>query len=127
MTAARRDALLAILPASNLPRELVAWLVHGLSIQAAGGNLLDALRLGGPDLDRRDDLLRTVIELTEAETAPARRAIVSACLAGNREHPRRDMRAFIATLRSMDCPRSPKQLKRIEEHRRQDGWRIDGT
>ena len=63
MTAERRDRLLSCLRDSCLPVDLVEWLACGLEVQTAGGDLLEALELDGPDNDRRDDLLRTLIAL----------------------------------------------------------------
>ena len=64
MSVERRDRLLSCLRDSCLPVDLVEWLACGLEVQAAGGDMLEALELDGPDNDRRDDLLRTVIALS---------------------------------------------------------------
>ena len=124
MSAERRDRLLSCLRDSCLPVDLVEWLACGLEVQAAGGDLLEALELDGPDYDRRDDLLRTVIALSPGESLPARCAFVVACLGGHEQHPRADMRSIVRSLSLIGCPRSIRQLRRIVEGRRQDGWRI---
>ena len=124
MSAERRDRLLACLADSCLPADLVEWLSCGLEVQAAGGDLLEALELPGPDYGRRDDLLRTVIALSPGESLTARCAFVVACLGGHEQHPRQDMQNIIRSLRLINCPLSIRHMRRIMEHRRQDGWRI---
>ena len=122
-----RNSLLTALPGCNLPGELVTWLAHGLEVQRAGGDLVEALGLDGPDLNRRDDLLRTVIDLSPGESMTARCLFVVGCLDGQEQHPRGDMQVVIDRLQRLPVPRSIKQLRRILNGRRQDGWRIEGT
>jgi hypothetical protein len=127
MSAEHCDALLSVLPASNLPRELVAWLVRGLEVHQAGGDLLSALDLPGADMDRRDSLVRVVLKLTPGESFSARAAFFLDALAGNEEHPRQDMQQIIRKLRLLPWPGSVRQLRRIVAGHRQDGWRENGT
>jgi hypothetical protein len=121
-----RDALLTALHGCDLPGDLVAWLTHGLEVQRAGGDLLEALGLEGPDLNRRDDLLRTVIDLAPGESITARCFFVIECLDGAR-FPRNDMQHLIDRLQRLSVPRSVRQLRRILDGRRQDGWKVQGT
>ena len=122
-----RDALLAVLPACDLPAELVAWLAHGLEVQRAGGSLVEALGLEGPDMGRRDDIIRTAILLSPGVSTAARCAFFVDCLDNNRQHPRKDMQHMIGVLRFLDVPRTTRHLTRIVDNRRQDGWRECGT
>ena len=121
MSEARRDLLLQLLPGCDLPGELVTWLRCGLEVQQAGGDLLAALDLEGADMDRRDDLLRDIIRLTPAGSRTARCELVSDCLYGLRQHPRKDLQRLIQRLQAMGAPRSAKQLMRIANRRRQRG------
>ncbi len=124
MSAERRNQLLNLLPDSGLPDDLQGWLQRGMEVQAAGADLLEALELDGPDLDRRDDLLRTVIALSPGESLTARCAFTIACIMGHERHPRTDMQNIIRSLRLVGCPLSIRQLHgRVTKGRRSDGWR----
>lgn len=74
-------------------------------------------------MDQRDDLIREVIALSPGESVKARCSFFLDCLSGQQSHPRRDMRRVIEQLQDMGTPRSVKQLRRILDYRRQDGWR----
>ena len=123
MSDQRRDQLLSHLADCNLPGELVAWLRHGFEVHAAGGCLLTALGLAGPDLNRRDSLLREVLALSPGESVTARCAFVIGCLADEEQHPRPDMQRTIEALQRLGGALSVRQLRRIIAGRRQDGWR----
>jgi hypothetical protein len=127
MSAEHRDALLSALPACNLPSELVAWLTQGFAAWQQGQSLEQALELEAPDLDERDDMIRTVIELSPGESVAARCSYFIGCLDGCELHHRHDMQQQVERLRGLSVPRSLKQLRRILDGRRQDGWRIEGT
>jgi len=110
--------------ADALPDNLRDWLRDGFTAWQAGADLHTALCLDGPDPDRRDDLLRTVIALSPGESLTARCAFTVACLIGHEQHPRADMQSIIRSLRLINCPLSIRHMRRIMEGRRQDGWRI---
>ena len=110
----------------RLPAELADWLRNGFEAHAAGGDLLAALDLDCPDLDQRDEHIRTCVALSPGESLAARIAFFLGCLTGNTRHPRRSVQRLIRGLRAMSCPRSPKQLRRICAGRRRDGWDING-
>ena len=127
MSDLHRDALLNALPACNLPGELVAWLVYGFEVQRAGGDLLEALGLIGLDLDERDDMTRTVINLSPGDSVAGLCSYFIDCLDGQKTHTRPDMQRHIERLQYMGVPRSVRHLRRIVNGRRQDGWLIQGT
>ena len=120
----RVSQLLDALPSAGLPLELVGWLRDGFTAWQAGADLHSALSLNGPDVDRRDDLLRIVILLSPGESITAQCAYTIACLDGRQHHHRQDMQNIVRSLQLVGCPRSIKQLKRIVEGRRQDGWHV---
>ena len=109
--------------ADALPAHLRDWLRDGFTAWQAGADLHTALCLDGPAPDRRDDLIKTAVLLSPGESITAKAAYFISCLDGYQHHHRDDMQAIIRSLRLVGCPRSIKQLKRITEGRRQDGWR----
>jgi hypothetical protein len=121
MTAERVNELIEA--ADALQEHLRDWLRDGFTAWQAGADLHTALCLAGPDPDRRGDLIKTAVLLSPGESITAKAAYFISCLDGYQHHHRDDMQAIIRSLRLISCPRSIKQLRRIVEGRRQDGWR----
>ena len=109
----RRDQLLQHLADCNLPGELVAWLRHGFEVHQAGGDLLAALELPGPDLNRRDDMIREVVGLSLGETLTARCCYFLDCLDGKQTHHRNDMQRVVELLQRVAVPRTKERLRGI--------------
>ena len=122
-----RDALLTALPGCNLPGELVGWLRRGLEVHAAGGDIHTGLDLAGPDIELRNENIRTAIQLSPGISRTARCIFFVDCLNGNRTHPRPDMQRLIDGLKLMDVPASTKPLLRLLDGRTQAGWQEQRT
>ena len=113
MTEEHIPRLLACLPESELPADLQAWL-RELFTQSP----VD-------DLGERDALIRLVVSLSPGESKTARCSYFLDCICGRLEHPSPTAQTMIIKLRTSGVylPGSVKQLFRIIEGRRQDGWR----
>lgn len=123
MSAERLNALLGHLPDSQLPADLVQWLQQGFTSWQAGHDLGQALELEPVDLNQRDSMICVVISLSPGNSVAARCSYFLSCLDGCETHRRHDMQRRVERLREMDVPRSLKQLRRILNGRRQDGWK----
>ena len=113
MTAERINRLLKSLPDSKLPGDLQEWL-RELFTQAP----VD-------DLGERDALIRLAVSLSPGESKTARCSFFLDCIGGRLDHPSPTAQTMIVKLRTSGfyLPGSVKQLFRIIEGRRQDGWR----
>lgn len=115
------EALLAALRAGELPAEARQWLVDGLEGWQQGQDLESALGLHSAPLDRRDEVLRLVLQLTPGDSDTARCAFLIECLDG-REHPSPMAAQLLRKLQTsgVQLPRSVKHLRRILLGSRQD-------
>ena len=115
------ETLIASLRAGELSAEARHWLVDGLEAWQHGQPLEDALGLHSPPLDRRDDLLRLVLQLTPGGSDTARCAFLLDCLSGV-EHPSPMAARMLEKLRAsgVQVPRSIKHLRRILAGSRRD-------
>jgi hypothetical protein len=113
--------------ADRLPADVRDWLVQGLEAWQCGADLEQALGLEPVGLNQRDSMIRTVIELSPGNSVSARCSFFIGCLDGCETHPRHDMQQHVVRLRDENVPRSLKQLRRIVNGRRADGWREQGT
>ena len=113
MTTEHVNRLLACLPNSSLPLDIQQWLRELFRHQHVD-----------VDLDERDELIRTIIELSPGESATARCCFFLDAL-GGKPHPVAAADSLICRLRAtgVAVPQSTKQLLRILDSRRQDGWR----
>ena len=132
MTAERVNQLLVLLPDSELPDDVVWWLVAGLEGWQRGQSLEDALGLHDDDSDycsmdlyERDDLLRAAIRLCPGDTESAQASYFLEVMHGHAQHPDETGRRFVDLLRGarVYVPRTLRHLRRILAGRRQDGWR----
>ena len=135
MTAERVNQLLVLLPDSNLPDELAAWLAVGLAGWQRGQCLEDALHLAGDDpedsdycsmdLYERDDLIRVAIRLCPGDSESAQASFFLEVMQGHIQHPDETGGRFVDMLRvsRVYVPRTLRHLRRILAGRRQDGWR----
>ena len=113
MTAENVNRLLDCLPDSGLPADLQRWLRELFSHQPVD------------DLGERDALIRLVVGLSPGESRTARCSFFLDCIGGRLEHPSLTAQGVIKKLRTSGAyvPGSVKQLLRIIEGRRHDGWR----
>lgn len=118
------ETLLVHLKAGDLPVEGRCWLIDGFEAWQQGANLEDALHLRRLPLDARDEQLRVILRLTPGASSTAKCALLLECLDG-REHPAQMADGMLRNLlrTGVLIPRSIKQLRRILNGRRQDGWR----
>lgn len=128
MSADRLQQLLDELPDSGLSPNLAAWLA-GLEAWREGVDLDKALELYRPSLDERDEWIQIAIGLCPGENSTAKCAFFLDCVSGDREHPDPAGRKLIEKLlyEPVNVRLSVKQLMRILDGRRQDGWRVTGT
>lgn len=128
MSTDRLQQLLTALPDSGLAPELVAWLA-GLEAWREGVELDKALELYRPGLDQRDAWLQMAIGLCPGESDTAKCSYFLDCIDGRRQHPEITGQHLIEKLISepVKVKLSIKQLLRILDGRRQDGWREQGT
>jgi len=124
----RLQKLLTELPDSGLDSDLIEWLA-GLEAWREGVDLAEALELYRPGLDQRDDWIQMAIGLCPGESDTAKCSYFLDCIDGRRQHPETTGQHLIEKLISepVKVKLSVKQLLRILDGRRQDGWRGQGT
>jgi hypothetical protein len=108
------EYVIATLRAGQLPAAMRRWLAAGLERFQLGAELEAALGLASEPLDRRDESLRLVLQLTPGGSDTARCAFVIECLAC-RKHPSDTARQLLKKLQAsgMQMPRSIRHLSRI--------------
>jgi hypothetical protein len=106
------EALIADLRVCNLPSEARAYLIA--SLETAGTEQ--------PDLDTRDEWIKTAIQLCPGETLTAKCAYFLECLDGEQRHPSPIAARLLNKLASanLQIPHSIRQLKRVFRGSRQD-------
>ena len=129
MSVERLQKLLAVLPDSGIPPVLAEWLAGGLEAWRAGDDLAESLELYRPTLNQRDGWIKMAIGLCPGESDTAKISFFIDCLDGHRQHPETTGQHLVERLthEPVMVPRSIKQLLRILDGRRQDGWRGFGT
>ena len=129
MSAERLQKLLAVLPDSGLDPALAEWLAGGLEAWGEGENLAESLELYRPSLDQRDGWIQVAVSLCPGESDTAKCSYFVDCLDGHRQHPEATGRNLVERLKTepIKVPASIKQLLRILDGRRADGWREFGT
>ena len=117
-------AVVADLRAGKLPERARQWLADGLEAWQAGVPLEAAMGLDTEPLDRRDSVLRLVLELAPGESDTARCAFVADCVAGIREHPSPMAARLLDKLlvAGVQIPKSVRHLSRILNCDRQVSW-----
>lgn len=108
--------LLELLPDSDLPAELVEWLLDGFTrYQDFGEDIAEALGLDQPLIDRRDELLKMCVMMAPSDSMTAKAAFTLACLHHGQTHPDPTAQKFIERLRSLPCrlPHSIRHLARL--------------
>jgi len=107
------ETLLASLRGGDVPPEAVQWLIVGLEGWQQGADLEAALGLCSSPLDRRDEQLRLVIQLTPGASDTAQCAFLIDCLAGDREHGSPMAAELLKKLQisALPIPRSVKHLR----------------
>ena len=132
MSAERINQLLVLLPDSELPDDVVWWLVAGLEGWQRGQSLEDALGLHDDDsghcsmdLYERDDLIRAAIRLCPGDSESAQASYFLEVMHGQ---PGTLMRLVRASWTCCACarvyvPKTLRHLRRILAGRRCDGWR----
>ena len=132
MTAERINQLLVLLPDSELPDDVVWWLVAGLEGWQRGQSLEDALGLHDDDSDyctmdlyERDDLIRAAIRLCPGDSESAQALFFLEVMHGQARHPDETGARFVDMLRGarVYVPKTRRHLSRILAGRRCDGWR----
>ena len=130
MSAERINQLLVLLPDSELPDDVVWWLVAGLEGWQRGQSLEDALGLHDGyeylGIDERDELLRAAIQLCPGISASAKASYFLEILSGRLKHPDPSGRNFTDILLKSRTyiPRSIRHLRsRILQGKRHDSWR----
>ena len=128
MSAERLQKLLAVLPSSDLPADLAGWLADGMQEYQRGAELEQALKLASDDtmtLDERDELLRTVLDLSPGESMAARCCYVLDCMDGSQHSNKLASRLILRLRRSrIRLPRDARQLRRIMSgYRCEDSFR----
>ena len=126
MSAGRVNELLQV--ADRLPAHLRTWLVQGLEAWQRGRELEQALELL-PDQseflsdDERDAYIRTCIQSCPGGSIGAKCAFFTDVVNGVRRHPDKTGRQLVKILqRSRVYIPATRQLRRILQGRRQDGW-----
>ena len=110
------ETLLASLRAGQLPARARRWLIIGFERWQQGAVLEAALGLDTTaPLDRRDELIRAVIELSPGASATAKCAYVAECLAGDRDHASAMAAELVRKLleSGVQLPQSVRHLARI--------------
>ena len=132
MSAERINQLLVLLPDSELPDDVVWWLVAGLEGWQRGQSLEDALGLHDDDSDycsmdlyERDDLIRAAIRLCPGDSESAQASFFLEVMHGQARHPDETGARFVDMLRGarVYVPKTRRHLSRILAGRRCDGWR----
>ena len=115
--------------ADRLPSHLRDWLVVGFESWREGEDLAESLGLFRPTLDERDQWIKLCVSLCPGETDTAKCSFFLDCIAGSRQHPEAAGQRLIEKLISqpVNVELSIKQLRRIINGRRQDGWWLSGT
>ena len=116
------EELLASLRAGDLPPQARRWLIEGLEAWQQGQDLESALGLHSEPLDRRDELLRAVIEVSPGDSTTAKCAYAAECLAADRDHVSPLAADLVRKLQAsaIAIPQSIRQLARILNGTRQD-------
>jgi len=132
MSAEHISQLLVLLPDSELPDDVVWWLVAGLEGWQRGQSLEDALGLHDDDsghcsmdLYERDDLIRAAIRLCPGDSESAQASYFLEVMHGHARHPDETGARFVDMLRGarVYVPKTLRHLRRILAGRRCDGWR----
>lgn len=116
------EDLLSALRAGMLSQEARRWLIGGFEGWLCGQSLEEALGLQSEPLDRRDEVLRLLIQLSPGSSETARCCFLVDCLNGDQEHPAQVAASMINKLQAsgVPLPKSIRHLTRIAAGGRSD-------